>query len=176
MMRLLDYWSRRTGRPTPGDTDVSALADEVFHAYAPRVYGLAWRMLGDEADAETVTLNVLLKVVGRLGTVPGEDDLTAWLYRVTIDAVLTFRRQRACRWARRGPQGEGRNAVEQAIGRLPEVYRDVLVLADGEGLTCAEVGELLGMRLRAVEGRLQCARLLMRQALIAPIGNEGASE
>src|SRR5262249_54991164 len=41
-------------------------AEEVFHACAPRVYSVAWRMLGNEADAEDVTQDVLLQVVRKL--------------------------------------------------------------------------------------------------------------
>ena len=48
---------------------------------------------------------------------------------------------------------------------LPEMYRDVYVLADVEGLPNAEIGELLGLGLAAVKSRLHRARLMMRQAL-----------
>jgi len=41
-------------------------AEEVFHAYAPRVYSLALRMLGNTVDAEDVTQDVLLQVVRKL--------------------------------------------------------------------------------------------------------------
>jgi RNA polymerase sigma-70 factor (ECF subfamily) len=55
--------------------------------------------------------------------------------------------------------------IGRAIARLPEMYRDVYVLADLEGLPNAEIGELLGLSLPGVKSRLHRARLMMRDAL-----------
>jgi RNA polymerase sigma-70 factor (ECF subfamily) len=60
---------------------------------------------------------------------------------------------------------ETQQLIEQAIGRLPELYRDVFVLADVEGLPNAEIGAMLGLSVAAVKSRLHRARLLMRDAL-----------
>jgi RNA polymerase sigma-70 factor (ECF subfamily) len=67
---------------------------------------------------------------------------------------------------------ETRRLIEQAISRLPEMYRDVFVLADVESLPNAEIGEMLGLSLPAVKSRLHRARLLLRDAL-APHFQEG---
>ncbi len=68
---------------------------------------------------------------------------------------------------------ETQRLIEQAIAELPDVYRDVYVLADVEGLANAEIGELLGLSLPATKSRLHRARLLMRDAL-APYFEEAA--
>src|SRR5436190_717423 len=60
---------------------------------------------------------------------------------------------------------ETRELIERAIAELPEVYRDVFVLADVEGLPNAEIGEILGLSVAAVKSRLHRARLVMRDAL-----------
>jgi RNA polymerase sigma-70 factor (ECF subfamily) len=65
---------------------------------------------------------------------------------------------------------EVRALVERAVGRMPEIYRDVFVLADVEGLANAEVGGLLGLSLAAVKSRLHRARLLLRAALAPHFG------
>ena len=50
--------------PVTGPAEPSPLtADRVFREFAPRVYNLARRMLGNDADAEDVTQDVLLQVV-----------------------------------------------------------------------------------------------------------------
>jgi RNA polymerase sigma-70 factor (ECF subfamily) len=56
---------------------------------------------------------------------------------------------------------------------LPELYRDVYVLADVEGLPNQEIGDLLGLSLAAVKSRLHRGRMLMRDAL-APHFEEAA--
>src|SRR5271154_6233494 len=82
-----------TGPPEPAPLT----ADRVFRDYAPRVYNLARRMLGNDADAEDVTQDVLLQVVRKLDTFRGESAFPTWLHRVTVNAALAHRRRRATR-------------------------------------------------------------------------------
>src|SRR5438128_6457739 len=71
--------------------------DQVFRDYAPRVYNLARRMLGNDADAEDVTQDVLLQIVRKLDTFRGQSAFPTWLHRVTVNAALAHRRKRASR-------------------------------------------------------------------------------
>jgi RNA polymerase sigma-70 factor (ECF subfamily) len=167
--------------------------EQVFQDYAPRIYHLARRMLGSDADAEDVTQDVLLQVVRKLDTFRGESAFPTWLHRITVNAALAHRRKRALRlryqvsdplerflengrhhapirpWSvepsQRAMDQETHQLIERAITALPEIYRDVYVLADVEGLPNAEIGEMLGLSLPAVKSRLHRARLLMRDAL-----------
>lgn len=176
--------------------------ERVFRDYAPRVYNLARRMLNSDADAEDVTQDVLLQVVRKLNTFRGESAFPTWLHKVTVNAALAHRRKRASRDEHRvydplenfledghhagpvrrwnvGPEQEAldretHQLIEAAIGRLPETYRDVYVLADVEQLPNADIGEILGLSVAAVKSRLHRARLLMRDAL-APHFEEVAS-
>src|SRR5215468_7495703 len=52
-------------------------------------------MLGNDADAEDVTQEVLLQVVRKLDTFRGESSLPTWLHRITVNAALALRRKRA---------------------------------------------------------------------------------
>jgi RNA polymerase sigma-70 factor (ECF subfamily) len=166
--------------------------EEVFQTHAPRVYNVARRMLGHDADADDVTQDVLLQVIRKLDTFRGEAAFTTWLYRVTVNAALLHRRKHA---RHRKQQvdvpldslpdrlGMGRNrhpdrdphqhvlhkelqeAVAKAIAGLPVIYRDVYILADVEGMRNGMVGKLLNLRLQAVKSRLHRARLIMRKVL-----------
>jgi RNA polymerase sigma-70 factor (ECF subfamily) len=168
--------------------------DLVFREYAPRVYNLARRMLGNDADAEDVTQDVLLQVVRKLDTFRGESAFPTWLHRVAVNAALAHRRKRAVRedhriydplenfvdngrhhaspikpWSVRPEQEvldrETHQLIESAIAKMPTLYRDVYVLADVEGLPNSEIGEMLGLSVPAVKSRLHRARLQMRDAL-----------
>jgi RNA polymerase sigma-70 factor (ECF subfamily) len=182
-------------------TFVLPTAEQVFRDHAARVYNLARRMLGNDADAEDVTQDVLLQVVRKLNTFRGDANLTTWLHRVTVNAALAHRRKRATREHREVPdplevftehgyhahavkpwsaapdrqalKRETTELIEKAIRELPELYRDVYVLADVEGLPNQDIGELLGLSLPAVKSRLHRGRLLMRDAL-APHFEEAA--
>lgn len=174
------------------ELDLPTTAEGIFTAYAPRVYSVARRMLSNDADAEDVTQEVLLQVVRKLDTFRGESGLSTWLHRITVNAALSLRRKQKRRHEhqvdaslenlsdngktlgtsssvmppdQRMLQHELREAIEAAIAQLPEMYRDVYVLADIECLANAEVGEMLGLSVPAVKSRLHRARLMMRKIL-----------
>jgi RNA polymerase sigma-70 factor, ECF subfamily len=197
-MMLLDFWSNIVSRSATSELNDSSVTtlpltvEEIFRSYAPRVYSLARRMLGHDADAEDVTQDVLLQVIRKLDTFRGEALLTTWLYRVTVNAALLHRRKQARRREQQGDvplevllegmrlcskpaaarephhsvlEKEIQELVEKAIAGLPEMYRDVYVLADVEGLSNAEIGRLLSLSVQAVKSRLHRARLMMREAI-----------
>lgn len=175
-------------RPPPAVTP-----ERAFREYVPRVYNVARRLLGNDADAEDVTQDVFVQVIRKLDTFRGEAALPTWLYRVTVRAAGAFRRKRAQRDKREvhdafhdfGPDGshrapvrrwvadpvqlvldrEAHQRVEHAIARLPEIYRDVFVMADVEDMSKDGIAGVLGQSAAAVKSRLHRARLLMRKAL-----------
>ena len=80
------------------DKNGSKITPEIiFRDHAPRIYNLARRMLGSDADAEDVTQDVLLQVVRKLDTFRGDSALSTWLHRITVNAALAHRRKRAMR-------------------------------------------------------------------------------
>lgn len=181
--------------PVAGNRSHLELTPErIFREYAPQVYTLARHLLGNEADAEDVTQDVFVQLLRKLPTYRGEAAFPTWLHRVTVNAALAFRRKRAQREGPRVPydsladsQGESNHRapvrrgalppdqlavesethrrIEEAIDQLPDIYRDVFVLADVEGLAAADTAVILGLSVAAVLSRLHRARLLMRHAL-----------
>ena len=167
--------------------------EQIFRDHAPRVYNLARRMLNNDADAEDVTQDVLMQVVRKLDTFRGDSNLTTWLHRIAVNAALAHRRKRANREQREvkdpldsfnehgyharsirpwsltpdniAESRETTELIEKAIAELPEIYRDVYVLADVEGMPNQDIGEILELSLPAVKSRLHRGRLLMRDAL-----------
>ena len=161
--------------------------EEVFRAFAPRLYTLARRMLADPAEAEEVTHDVLLQALESPETRGEEAERFAWLRRVAVKAVLERRRQTGPTLDWTGPGGGAeappgatapgeslRGRLERAIAALPVAYRDVFVLIDVEGADRAAAGDLLGLSLKAVQRRLHTARRLLHEA-IAPHLEEGAA-
>src|SRR5438309_4981699 len=84
----------------PSNSAPALTAEQVFRDHAPRVYNLARRMLGSDADAEDVTQDVLLQVVRKLDTFRGESAFSTWLHRITVNAALNHRRKRSSRTQR----------------------------------------------------------------------------
>lgn len=167
-------------------------AEQVFRDFAPRVYHLSRRILGNDADAQDVTQDVMLQVVRKLDSFRGESAFPTWLHRVTVNAALAHRRKQSNRKEQsvadpmdhfledghRHPVNhwtdqpehlildqEREKQIEGAIARLPDDYREVFVLADVEQLPNAEIADILGLSLPAVKSRLHRARLMMRDHL-----------
>ncbi len=167
-------------------------AEQVFRDHAPRVYHLARRILGNDADAQDVTQDVMLQVVRKLDSFRGESAFPTWLHRVTVNAALAHRRKQSSRkeqavsdpmdhfiedghrhpvksWTEQPEHlvlgQEREQQIEGAIERLPDDYREVFVLADVEQLPNAEIADILGLSLSAVKSRLHRARLMMRNHL-----------
>src|SRR5205807_1487142 len=62
--------------------------EQVVRDHAPRIYSLARRMLGNDADAQDVTQEVLLQLIRHLRSFRGEAAFPTWLHRVTVNAAL----------------------------------------------------------------------------------------
>jgi RNA polymerase sigma-70 factor (ECF subfamily) len=91
----------------PGPADPPPPTPEfVFREYAPRIYAVARRLVGNEADAEDVTQDVLVQVVRKLHTFRGDAQLPTWLHRVTVNAALALREKRANRQKREYATGD----------------------------------------------------------------------
>jgi RNA polymerase sigma-70 factor, ECF subfamily len=167
-------------------------AEQVFRDFAPRVYHLARRILGNDADAQDATQDVMVQVVRKLDSFRGESAFPTWLHRVTVNAALAHRRKQSNRkeqvvsdpmehfvedghrhpvkhWTERPEHmvldQEREGQIEAAIARLPDDYREVFVLSDVEQLPNAEIADILGLSIPAVKSRLHRARLMMRDHL-----------
>jgi RNA polymerase sigma-70 factor (ECF subfamily) len=66
---------------------------------------------------------------------------------------------------RRVERGQTSDVVAQAISKLPEVYRDALILRDIEGLTYEEIAEILEIPGGTVRSRINRARLMLKDKL-----------
>ena len=120
---------------SPADTTADLpppTPEYVFREYAPRIYNIARRLVGNDADAEDVTQDVLVQVVRKLHTFRGDAQLPTWLHRVTVNAALAHREKRANRQKRETTAGdeevlEGVAADDGATGgvRLPRPSGDL---------------------------------------------------
>jgi RNA polymerase sigma-70 factor (ECF subfamily) len=177
-------------------------AEQIFEEYAPWVSRVARRLLRNEADVDDVTQDVFLQVVRKLPSFRGDAAFPTWLYRVTVNAALSYRRKQAARREYAVPElpdnlhedggryvsvrrsltnpekrlleQETHRLIETAIARLPEAYRHVYVLADVTEVSNTKIAGMLGLSVAAVKSRLHRARLLMRKSL-APHHEEYAA-
>ena len=148
----------------------------LMRQYERLVLGTALRVSGNLPDAQDVSQEVFLKLYRNLGKV-AEPGLTAWLYRVTVNACHDVRRRRRPETPLEdaGPlaavgndpeqavtAAERRRAVGLSLRMLPEKERAAVVLRDLEGLSTPEVARVLGSSEATVRSQISKARVKMR--------------
>lgn len=144
-----------------------------------RVYALAHRLVRDRAEAEDVAQEAYLRVFRSLGGFREDARFETWLHRIVVNVAMTHLRRRG-RFgvllrdpemdpepaaARPADQAVDRDEIRRALRELPEGMRVTVVLKEMYGLTCAEIGEELGLSEGAVKVRLHRARRRMKEAI-----------
>ncbi|MFJ4328018.1 sigma-70 family RNA polymerase sigma factor [Streptomyces tricolor] len=163
--------------------DESCLA-ALHRRWSPLVYALAWRTLGDAAEAEDVTQQVFLGVWrGCAGYRPERGPVAGWIVGITrrkIADALSARTRRGELVAAAGaalPAEESatgrpeaavdRVLVRQALAGLPAAQRHVLRLAYYEDLTQTQIAERTGWPLGTVKSHARRGLRRLRGALEA---------
>lgn len=184
---------RRTGSPESDDSLIARVnaGDRLaWRALVDRhtgpVFGQAWRMLGDRAEAEDVAQETFVRLMRKAPDWRrGEATLKTWLFRVAINLCIDRQRARrtvglddvpeiADRATDPGATDRGidmRHAVEAALHDLPERQRAALVMAHYQGFTNVECADALEVSVEALESLLARARRTLRQTL-APLASE----
>ena len=165
--------------------------EELVQRYETKVHNLAMRLTRNAEDAEEVLQDVFVTVYRKIDGFEGKAKFSSWLYRITVNAAFMKLRKRrqdhsvsfddmlphlqnksisnqnsygACSDSL-ALNNEIKQALESAIGRLPDEYRAVFVLRDIDGLSNKEVGEILSLSIPAVKSRLHRSRLMLRKRL-----------
>ena len=166
------------------------LAGAIVEA-APGLLRFTRTLTRDPAAAEDLAQETLTRALERADGYRGESSVATWLHRIAYHlAIDRSRRDREtptedmatlveARWREDSytvdavevvSRAETRAELEDALIRLPVIYRMVVVLHDAERLTVAEIAELLEIGLPAAKQRLRRGRMMLVSALAA--GNE----
>ena len=157
--------------------------EELYRTHAGRLYSVAFRLLGNTADAEDLLQEIFLAAHRKLDTFRGESALGTWLYRLATNLCLDHLRSRTGRSNQLTDPLDDEPGVfdtsvgsladrtvtkmdlERALARLPEGCRAAFVLHDVEGLEHREVAEVLGIAEGTSKSQVHKARLKLRALL-----------
>ena len=167
----------------------------MVRTYGGRLLATAQRILGNEDDARDALQDAFVSAFRSIDRFAGGAKLSTWLHQIVINASLMKLRSRRRHpeepiepllplFAEDGHHaspfpswGEGadvaiersetRAMVREAIQRLPETYRTVLVLRDIEEVDTSETARLLGVSTNVVKTRLHRARQALKTLLDA---------
>ena len=194
---------RQTGAETQGNVFEQALIRrvqageaeafyELVRPYERAVFLAAVAIVRNEADAEEVAQEAVLKAFKALGRFRQESKFSTWLIQIAInESKMKLRKDRrhlyeSIEQGRQSEDGdyiprdfadwreipsqalerrELRDALTKALESLPEKYRTILILRDVNHLSITETAQVLGLSEANVKTRLSRARLQMRDVL-----------
>jgi RNA polymerase sigma-70 factor (ECF subfamily) len=155
--------------------------------YQARLLALARRLLGNHEDGLDALQEILIHVDQSLPKFKGESSLYTWAFRLATNVCLNYKR-RLGRTNSYAPLDEAlrdaillpvarpddnpdtscrgrfrQHLVEQALLKLPETQRAVLVLCDLEDMTASEIAKVLRINVNVVKSRLHRARAKLKR-------------
>jgi RNA polymerase sigma-70 factor, ECF subfamily len=148
----------------------------LYEAHSKKVYAMALRLTGSVADAEDVVQDTFIRAFRFLESYRGDAALGTWLCRICINQC----RDRYQKSARMSPDelaqdtlaapqvssdGLAKKTLERALLRLPEGYREILVMHDVMEMEHEEIAQVLGVQVGTSKSQLHKARSKMRELL-----------
>lgn len=150
------------------NTGDSAAFAALLERHYDLIYRLAYRMLGNQQDAEDITQDVCVALSHKLASFKSNAKLTTWLYQVTVNTCRDF--IRCCVSTRKthndfvqinqihtdtqAQRREDAALAYQMINTLEESLRETALLVVAEGLNHAEAAEILAIKESTVSWRM----------------------
>lgn len=165
---------------------------ELVNEHADSVFRLAYRLTGNQHDAEDLTQDTFMRVFRSLKTYkPGTFE--GWLHRITTNLFLDMVRRRGIIRMESLPEDYDRiesrgttrtqpetafefknldPALEKALDTLTPEFRVALVLCDGLGMSYDDIARTLGVKMGTVRSRIHRARAQLRAHLDHNVNGE----
>ena len=168
--------------------------DLLITRFSADIYSLLCRLTGDPDEAGDLTQDTFLRAFRSIGKFRGESGIRTWLFRIAINESRNrfrwWKRRRREKTvsldepingsdlsihdtiAGYGPSPEElllddeyRRALYSALDKLPEIFREALVLFDIEGQSYREIASILEINIGTVKSRIARGREELRKQL-----------
>lgn len=162
----------------------------LFTIYRPRVFRVVNYILRDDADTEDVVQEIFLKLYNALGTFRHESSFFTWIYKIAVNAArasLASKAREAIIVADSGSdtleqsysseadqpevahlRAELASMLDMAITSLPSNLREAFLLREIDGLSYAEIAELMNCPVGTVRSRISRAKSYLALRISAP--------
>jgi len=174
--------SKKTKPLTDADQE---LFHDLYQLHHRRVYSICLRMTQDISDAEDLTHEVFVQLFRTIGSFRGESAFSTWLHRLTVNHVLMhFRKNKrrlqseqlteSVEMVARLAAGPKRTSIvdrillSEVIAKLPEGYREALILHDIHGLDHKEIARRKGRTEGTSKSQLHKAKVTLRALIAQP--------
>ena len=165
--------------------------EELIRRYQRKIYALVYNMTSNKEDAEDLVQDVFVKAYTSLKSFKGDSSFYTWTYRIAVNRTINFLKKRKRNpalslddldqaverdpayvelQARESPVrevglAELQKRLNEALQKLSEKHRAVVVLHDIQGVPHEEIARMLGSSEGTIRSRLFYARQLLQKEL-----------
>ena len=152
-------------------------SEKVWQEYHSRLRGFIKSRIADDTATDDILQNVFVKMYTGLASLKDATKLQSWLYQIARNAIIDYFRSQK-------PTGEFPDQLQQPetdpgekvtqeladclqamIQRLPDTYREAVILSELQGLTQKEVAEMQGTSFSGAKSRIQRGRAQLKEML-----------
>ena len=167
--------------------DIDAF-DQLVHRYEGKIYSVAYRFMGNHADAGDLAQDTFIRMYQALPSFRGDSSFATWLYRVAANACRDELRKRQRRRSvsmdemiEASPANmpaasdyspeetvqrhETQRQVQECLNRLSDDHRLILVMREIRGLSYEEIAGVLDCSLGTVKSRISRARNALKEKI-----------
>ena len=166
--------------------------EELVKRYEKKVYSIAYRLIGNHADASDMAQEAFIKIYKALPNFRGEASFQTWMYHIVTNACKDELRKRKVNFSSldepseqqegflpkeeqsglAGPeeqilQKESQREIQDCLNTLSGGHRLILVMREIQGFSYEEIANHLGCSLGTVKSRLSRARLAFKEVFLA---------
>ena len=162
--------------------------DKLIEEYSRKIYYLSLKMLGNPTDAEDAVQTTFFKVYRNIDGFRGQSELSTWIYKIAVNTCNDILRKRKTSFTvpilaanDEKPildiEDKSQNVEEAILKRereklvykciylLPDGHRKFIVLRDLEGLSYAQIAEILDINIGTVKSGINRARAKLTELL-----------
>ena len=151
----------------------------IVEDYKDEIFTLCFNLLSDYDEANDVAQDVFIKVYKSIGKFNFESKFSTWLYRVTVNTCISYihkvKKNRTVRVEEsideinaipaKDSSDKTTVAVKEALNKIPQKEKTILVLKDIDGFSYKEIAEILNINIGTVRSRISRARESMKHHL-----------
>jgi RNA polymerase sigma-70 factor, ECF subfamily len=163
---------------------------QIWEEFSERIRSHLLRKIRNKGDVNDLMQEIFIKIHSHLGHLRESGKLSSWIYRIAENTLNDYYRK-----GRSGDvaydedkpaQGDSdrdhplngiENCLEAFIGRLPEKYREPLVMSDVEGMKQKEIAERMNISYSGLKSRVQRGREMIKDMFIEccklSVGSDG---
>ena len=152
--------------------------EQIWQEYHNKLYGFVQSRVSDKSIADDILQDVFTRIYSRIDTLKDNSKIQSWIYQITRNAIIDHYRSHksmeeipeSIATPEMDPGDKARQEIESwflpFIQRLPEDYREALILSEIKGMPQKDVALRQGLSISGAKSRIQRGRSMLKDMLM----------